>query len=155
MDILKEYIIENEKLDFLCGTVKKDNRVYAGFRPNDIYKQFNIIPSTVVGFYIRLTSLKKVGLLNINYKIQSDYDWLYRMIVKNKMKGIRTKNEEIFGDLGESNFSSRFSFFSGLLNELKIRLHNKQNIAALLYIFLGRMVMRLWKIIRKLLKFKK
>tara|TARA_B100000795_G_C22644720_1_gene377885 strand:- start:128 stop:859 length:732 start_codon:yes stop_codon:yes gene_type:complete len=155
MDILKEYIIENEKLDFLCGTVKKDNRVYAGFRPNDIYKQFNIIPSTVVGFYIRLTSLKKVGLLNINYKIQSDYDWLYRMIVKNKMKGIRTKNEEIFGDLGESNFSSRFSFFSGLLNELKIRLHNKQNIATLLYIFLGRMVMRLWKIIRKLLKFKK
>ena len=77
------------------------------------------------------------------------------MIVKNKMKGIRTKNEEIFGDLGESNFSSRFSFFSGLLNELKIRLHNKQNIATLLYIFLGRMVMRLWKIIRKLLKFKK
>ena len=155
MNILKEYIIENEKLDFLCGTVKKDNRVYAGFRPNDIYKQFNIIPSTVVGFYIRLTSLKKVGLLNINYKIQSDYDWLYRMIVKNKMKGIRTKSEEIFGDLGESNFSSRFSFFSGLLNELKIRLHNKQNIATLLYIFLGRMVMRLWKIIRKLLKFKK
>ena len=52
-------------MDFLCGTVKKDNKIYAGFRPEDIFRQFNIIPSTVVGFYIRSTSLRKVGLLNI------------------------------------------------------------------------------------------
>ena len=143
------------KIDFLCGTVKKDNKIYAGFRPDDIYRQFNIIPSTVVGFYIKLASLKKVGLLNINYKVQSDYDWLYRMIVTNKMKGVRTKGEEVFGDLGKSNFSSKFSFFSGLLNELKIRLHNKQNIVSILYFFFGRMVMKLYKTTIELLKFKK
>lgn len=154
INILKEYIIRNDKFDFLCGTVKKDNRIYAGFRPNDIYRQFNIIPSTVVGFYIKLTSLKKVGLLNINYKIQSDYDWLYRIIVRNKMKGINTKSNEVFGDLGESNFSSKFGFFSRLLNELKIRLHNKQNKWFLLYIFFGRIVMRLYKVTTKLLKIK-
>tara|TARA_B100000745_G_scaffold295614_1_gene239926 strand:+ start:689 stop:1621 length:933 start_codon:yes stop_codon:yes gene_type:complete len=155
IDILKKYIIQNVKIDFLCGTVKKDNKIYAGFRPDDIYRQFNIIPSTVVGFYIKLASLKKVGLLNINYKVQSDYDWLYRMIVTNKMKGVRTKSEEVFGDLGKSNFSSKFSFFSGLINELKIRLHNKQNIVSILYFFFGRMVMKLYKTTIELLKFKK
>ena len=136
IDILKKYIIENAEMDFLCGTVKKDNKIYSGFRPQDIFRQFNIIPSTVVGFYIKLSSLRRVGLLNINYKIQSDYDWLYRIIVTNKMKGIRTKGDEVFGDLGVSNFSSKFSFLSGLINELKIRYHNKQNIGALLFIFL-------------------
>lgn len=155
IDILKKYIISNDKFDFLCGTVKKDNRIYAGFRPHDIYKQFNIIPSTVVGFYIKLISLKKVGLLNINYTIQSDYDWLYRMIVINKMKGINTKSEEVFGDLGESNFSSKISFFQRLLNELKIRLHNKQNKWILLYIFFGRIVMKSYKTTTELLKTKK
>ena len=155
IDILKDYIAKNDKFDFLCGTVKKDNKIYAGFRPNDINRQFNIIPSTVVGFYVKLNSLKKVGLLNINYKIQSDYDWLYRMIVTNEMKGINTKGDEVFGDLGESNFSSKFSFFPRLLNELKIRLHNKQNKWFLGYIFFGRIVMRSYKVTTKLLKSKK
>ena len=128
INILKKYFKENSEIDFLCGTIKKDNKVYMGYRPNDIYKQFNIIPSTVVGFYIKLTSLKKVGLLNIQYKFQSDYDWLYRIIVTQKMKGKSTKAEEIFGDLGKSNFSTKFSFFSTIINELKIRFHNKQSI---------------------------
>jgi len=155
LDILKKYIFENTEMDFLCGTIKKDNKIYAGFRPEDIFKQFNIIPSTVVGFYVKLKSLKKVGLLNINYKIQSDYDWLYRMIVTNKMKGVRTKGVEVFGDLGKSNFSSKFSFFSGLINELKIRLHNKQNISAILFIFFGRITMNFFRNIIKKIKFKK
>ena len=155
LDILKKYIFENVEMDFLCGTVKKDNKIYAGFRPEDIFRQFNIIPSTVVGFYIKLTSLRKVGLLNINYKIQSDYDWLYRIIVKNKMKGIRTKGNEVFGDLGESNFSSKVSFFSALINELKIRFHNKQNISAILFIFFGRITINFFNKVIKTIKFKK
>ena len=128
--------------------VKKDNKIYAGFRPEDIFRQFNIIPSTVVGFYIKLTSLRKVGLLNISYKIQSDYDWLYRIIVINKMKGIRTKGDEVFGDLGKSKFSSNFSFFSGLINELKIRFNNKQNLGIIIFIFFGRITMKLFQSIK-------
>ena len=151
LDILKKYIFENTEIDFLCGTVKKDNKIYAGFRPEDIFRQFNIIPSTIVGFFIKLASLRKVGLLNINYKIQSDYDWLYRIIVTNKMKGIRTKGDEVFGDLGESKFSSKFSFFSGLINELKIRFYNKQSIGAILFIFFGRVAMKLYQSTIKLI----
>ena len=67
---------------------KKGIKNILGFRPRDIRKQFNIIPSSVVGFYIKRKSLKKVGLLNLKYKIQSDYDLIYRMIVTHNLKGI-------------------------------------------------------------------
>ena len=155
IDILVKYIVENPKIDFLCGTVKKDNKVYSGFRPDDIYKQFNIVPSTVVGFYIKLSSLKKVGLLNSNYKLQSDYDWLYRIIVQHKMIGMRTTGTEIFGDLGNSNFSTKFGFFPALINEIKIRFDNKQNLIVILFIFFVRTIMKFYQFIIKLLKLKK
>ncbi len=154
LDILNKYIIDDSSVDFICGTVKKDNKIYAGYRPNDIYRQFNIIPSTVVGFYIKLKSLRKIGLLNVNYKFQSDYDWLYRMIVRHKMKGIRTKPEEVFGDLGKSNFSTKFSFFSVLFNELKIRNDNRQNFLMIIFIFFGRILMKNFKFLSNLIKIK-
>ncbi len=155
LEILKKYIKHDSKIDFICGTIKKDNKVYAGYRPEDIYRQFNIIPSTVVGFYIKLNSLKKVGLLNTNYRFQSDYDWLYRIVVSHKLKGIRTKSEEIFGDLGKSNFSTKFSFFSVLINELKIRLNNKQNFLIIIFIFFGRILVKNFRSIMSFVKIKK
>ena len=145
MNILRNYIINNRDIDFICGTVKKGSKIYSGFRPEDIRKQFNIIPSSVVGFYIKTKSLKKVGLLNLKYKIQSDYDLIYRMIVTHKLKGIRTKSDEIFGSSGASGFSSKHSFFKALLNEIKIRLDNNQNLFFLIYIFFGRTIMKIYK----------
>ena len=142
---LVKYINKFPSHDFICGTVKKDNKVYAGFRPQDIKKQFNIIPSSIVGFYIKLESLKKVGLLNIKYKYSSDYDFLYRIIVKNRMKGIHTKGHEIFGDLGDSGISSGSNFLIKIANEIKIRFNNGQNILELLYIFFGRLVTKIFK----------
>ena len=81
-----------------------------------------------------MDSLKKVGLLNLKYRIQSDYDLLYRMIVNN-FKGIRTKGDEIFGTSGESGFSTKHGFFKALLNEIKIRFDNDQSLFFLFYIF--------------------
>jgi len=147
MNILVKYIKHFSEYDFICGTVKKDNKIYAGFRPQDINIQFNIIPSSVVGFFIKLNSLKKTGLLNIKYKIQADYDLLYRVVVKNKMKGKATKSSEIFGDLGDSNFSLQHDFFNKLKNEISIRFNNGQNIFSLIYIILGRSIMKFFKII--------
>ena len=149
MTILSKYI-NKKNYDFICGTVKKDNKIYAGFRPHDIKRQFNIIPSSVVGFFIKLNSLKKVGLLNIKYKIQADYDLLYRIIVINKMVGKSTKSNEIFGDLGNSGFSSRHSFFYKLKNEILIRYRNKQNIISLFYIISGRIIIKFLKVIMKI-----
>ena len=142
---LVKYINKFPSHDFICGTVKKDNKVYAGFRPQDIKKQFNIIPSSIVGFYIKLESLKKVGLLNLKYKYSSDYDFLYRIIVKNRMKGVHTKAHEIFGDLGDSGISLGSNFLIKIVNEIKIRFNNGQNILELLYIFFGRLVTKIFK----------
>ncbi len=121
--ILVKYINKFPSHDFICGTVKKDNKIYAGFRPQDIKRQFNIIPSSIVGFFIKLESLKKVGLLNIKYKYSSDYDFLYRIIVKNKMLGIHTKDHEIFGDFGDSGIPSKSNFLIKM-----IRFNNGQKI---------------------------
>jgi glycosyltransferase involved in cell wall biosynthesis len=142
--ILVKYINKFPSHDFICGTVKKDNKIYAGFRPQDIKKQFNIIPSSIVGFFIKLESLKKVGLLNIKYKYSSDYDFLYRIIVKNKMQGIHTKAHEIFGDLGDSGISSKSNFLIRMINEIMIRFNNGQNIFELIYIFFGRSIMKIF-----------
>ena len=145
MNILKNYIIKNKETDFICGTVKKGSKIYSGFRPEDIRKQFNIIPSSVVGFYIKLKSLKKVGLLNLKYKIQSDYDLIYRMIVTHNLKGIRTKSDEVFGSSGDGGFSTKHGFFKALFNELKIRLDNNQSLIFLIYIFFGRTFVKIYK----------
>ena len=36
MTFLSNYIKEDSKLDFVCGTVKKDGRIYGGFNPEKI-----------------------------------------------------------------------------------------------------------------------
>ncbi len=143
MKILARYIIKNKNLDFVCGTIKKDGRLYGGYNPKDIYKKFNIIPSSVVGFFIKKSSLDKVGLLNLKYKIQSDYDLLYRMIIKHKLVGMHTKGTEVFGDLGNSGFSKKHSFLKKLISEAIIRHDNKQNFFTIVYIIIGRSIKRL------------
>ncbi len=144
MKILAKYIVKNKKIDFICGTVRKDGRLYGGYNPKDIYKKFNIIPSSVVGLFIKNSSLKRVGLLNLKYKIQSDYDLLYRMIVVNKLKGMHTKGNEVFGDLGSSGFSKNHNYIKTLFNEVKIRFNNKQNIFVIFYIIIGRTIKKIF-----------
>lgn len=147
MEILSKYIKKNPKIDFICGTVKKDGRLYGGLQASKIYTKFNIIPSSVVGFYIKNSSLKKVGYLNLKYKIQADYDLLYRMIVKHKLKGINSKGKEVFGDLGDSGFSKKHNFFETLSNEIKIRNDNGQNKLILIYIIIGKSLTKLFNLI--------
>jgi len=147
MKILSNYIKKNQNFDFICGTVKKDGRVYGGFNPEKIMIKFNIIPSSVVGFFVKRSSLKKVGYLNLKYKIQADYDLLYRMIVKHKLRGINSSGKEVFGDLGESGFSKKHNFWKTLFNEIIIRNDNGQNKLVLLYIIVGRCLRKFFNIL--------
>ena len=82
--------------------------------------------------------------LNLKYKIQSDYDLLYRMIVKHKLKGVHTKGNEIFGNLGDSGFSKKHSHTKKLCSEVLIRYNNRQNLFAIIYIIIGRSIMNLF-----------
>ena len=144
MKILSKYIIKNPNIDFVCGTIIKDKKIFGGFNPEKIKRKFNIIPSSVVGFFIKNKSLKRVGYLNLKYKIQSDYDLLYRMIVTHKLKGIHTKGKEIFGDLGDSGFSKKHGFIKKLFSEVVIRLDNKQNVISIIYIIIGRSIKKIF-----------
>jgi glycosyltransferase involved in cell wall biosynthesis len=147
MKILSSYIKKDQNFDFISGTVKKDGRVYGGFNPEKITIKFNIITSSVVGFFIKRSSLKKVGYLNLKYKIQADYDLLYRMIVKHNLKGINSSGKEVFGDLGESGFSKKHNFWETLFNEIIIRNDNGQNKLVLLYIIVGRCLRKFFNIL--------
>ncbi len=146
MEILSKYILNDKKLDFVCGTIKKDGKKVGGFNPEKIHRKFDIIPSSVVSLFIKRNSLKKVGLMNLKYQIQSDYDLLYRMIVKHKLKGTHTRGTEVFGDLGDSGFSKKHNFFKKLLNESQIRLDNKQNIVFIAYIIIGKTLRKLFNL---------
>jgi len=150
MKILSTYILRDETLDFVCGAVKKDGKIYGGFNPKKIVRKFNIIPSSVVGFFIKRTSLKKVGYLNLKYKIQADYDLMYRMIVKHNLKGTYTSGKEVFGDLGNSGFSKKHNFWKTLSNEIIIRNDNGQNKIMLLYIIIGRSLRKFLNILFRL-----
>ena len=59
--------------------------------------------------------------------------------------GIRTKSDEIFGNVGEGGYSLKHGYFKTIFNELKIRFDNKQNIFFLIYIFFGRTLMKIYK----------
>ena len=67
------------------------------------------------------------------------------MLVTHKLKGVRTKSDEIFGSSGDSGFSTKHGYLKALINELKIRFDNKQNIFFLIYIFFGRTFMKIYK----------
>ena len=146
---LMKYVKKYPEADCIFGTIKKGDKIYAGYRPKDITLRFNIYPSCVIGFFIKKNSLKKLGLYNTKYKIHSDYDLIYRLIVKEKMIGVPTEGDEIFGAFGEVGISAGYSFFQILFSELKIRYDNNQNIFIILFIFFGRCYKQILKNIFK------
>ena len=85
--------------------------------------------------------------MSLKYKIQADYDLLYRMIVKHKLKGISSSGREVFGDLGDSGFSKKHNFFKALFSEIKIRNDNGQNKISLFYIMFGRSLKKFFNIL--------
>ncbi len=132
-----KYFNNNLDVDFIFGTVKK-NKIFSGFKPNKIRWKFNIYPAHSVGFFVKKKIHDKIGLYNLKYKHSNDYDFFYRLIVKNKIKGISTKRNEVLGIFRPGGFSSKLGFFDRLFMELKIRFNNKQNFFDLCIIFFGK-----------------
>ena len=78
----------------------------------------------------------------------SDYDYFYRMIVKNKMKGLATKKEELLGIFRRGGFSSTINFWDSFQEEIKIRYDNKQNILIIVVIFIYKFVRNIDKVFK-------
>jgi len=129
------YFNQYQYIDFLFGSVIKYKLLY-GYRPWKIRWSFGFYSTHSIGFFIRKKSQKKVGYYNTKYKISSDYDFFYRMIVKHKLKGMATKKNEIFGKFRRGGFSSKLSFIDYLNETVRIRLDNGQNIFLVSIIFL-------------------
>jgi glycosyltransferase involved in cell wall biosynthesis len=140
--IVNKYFSENKKIDYLFGTVLK-KKLYSGFKPQLIRWRFNIYPSHSVGFFVKKKVHDKIGLYNIKYRHSSDYDFFYRLIVRNFFVGTRTSRTEVLGKFRDGGFSSKLGFFDRLMMELRIRFNNNQNIFDLIIIFIGRCVFKI------------
>lgn len=146
LKILVEYYNKFPNIDFIFGSVQKHWGVLHGYKPWKIYFSWGFYTSHSTGFYIKKEAAKKVGYYNTEYKYSSDYDYLYRMIVKNKLKGLATKKNEVFGLFRRGGFSSKIKFIDHFMETIKIRLENKQNKFLVLFIFILKFLKNINKI---------
>ena len=116
-----------------------------GFSPWKIKYSFGFYTSHSVGFFIDLNQHKKIGFYNLKY-LSADLDLFYKMIVKYKMKGISSKEKEIFGEFSRGGFSSKVNYMDHLVDLNQIRIDNGQNKFFVYILFLI-------KILKKPLKF--
>jgi len=143
---LLKYINKYPKVDFIFGGVKKHWGVLYGYKPLKIYWSWGFYSSHSTGFFIKKKSAEIVGEYNLKYKFSADYDYFFRMIVKEKMKGIGTNKNEIFGVFRRGGFSSKINFIDHFFETIKIRLDNKQNRLIVLIIFIFKYLKNINKI---------
>ena len=151
LEIVKNYFENMPEIDFLFGSVHKYNIKY-GFYPKKIFWTFDFYTSHSVGFFIKLSSQKKIGHYNTKYKYSADYDLFYRMIVKLKMIGTSTKKKEILGFFSPHGLSSRLKYIDYLNENTRIRLDNGQNKIIVWIIHFLRLSKRIFRVIKEIKK---
>tara|TARA_B100000029_G_C17319713_1_gene867604 strand:- start:88 stop:882 length:795 start_codon:yes stop_codon:yes gene_type:complete len=150
------YFAKNKSIDFLFGSVKKHWGILKGYKPWKIFFTWFFYTSHSTGFFLTRNAAKKIGPYNLKYKYSSDFDYFYRMIVKNKFKGMAAKENIIFGFFRPGGISSRLGYWEHFYEKFIIRKDNKQNkFFILLLIFVK--ILRDYKMLKKLelKKFKK
>jgi len=130
LNIISNYIEKNKVADFIFGSVKKHWGILHGYKRK---------------------VAEKIGFYNIKYKYHADYDYFYRLIVKNKMKGISTKKNEIVGVFRRGGFSSKISFWKKLKEDIRIRYDNGQNIFLLILIFSNKFLRNIDQILKNII----
>ena len=151
LEYVKQYFEKYDDIDFLYGTVIKYKKL-SGYNPKKIYWSFGFYTSHSVGFFIKNESQKKLGKYNLKYKYSADYDLFYRMILKHKMKGVATKEDEIFGKFFQGGLSSKIKYIDYLNENTKIRLDNGQNKFVVYIIYVIRLIKNFKKIAKDHLK---
>jgi glycosyltransferase involved in cell wall biosynthesis len=127
IETLIKYYKKYPEKDFFFGSVKKDWGIISGYKPWKIHFSWGFFTSHSPGFFIKRAAAKKVGLYNLKYKLSSDYDYFFRMIVKKRLSGIATKKNEVFGVFSRGGLSSTISFKDHLKECTQIRVDNGQS----------------------------
>ena len=154
LELLIKYIGLYPKVDFIFGSVRKHWGILHGYKPKKIKYSWGFYSSHSSGFFIRNTSAKRVGFYNLKYKYHADYDYFYRMIVKEKMVGVATKKMEIFGNFRRGGFSSKANWLNLLKDEIMIRYDNGQNIFLIIFLLFYKLFFRIIKKIKELFNIK-
>ena len=144
LEIIKDYF-ENNKVSFVFGAVLK-KKIHYKYQPNKMFWTFNFYPAHSSGFFIKKEVHDKVGNYSLKFPCSSDYDFFWRLIKKNKHKGISTKKNEIIGIFEPGGFSSRYGVFRHIWEETLIRNHNGQNKIIVLTILILRLLKNSYKV---------
>ena len=127
LTLLIKYIKKNIGIDFIFGSVKKHWGVLYGYKKWKVRFSWGFYSSHSTGFFIKKSAAEKVGKYNIKYKNHADWDYFYRMIIKEKLSGIGTKKNEIIGIFRSGGHSSKIIYDEHILETVKIRLNNNQS----------------------------
>ncbi len=139
LKIVNQYFNRHKDLDFLFGSVYK-YKLLSGYNPKIINWSFGFYTTHSVGFFIKKKSQFNVGFYDTQYKYSADYDLFYRMIVKSKMFGISTKEDEVLGRFRPGGFSSKIKYLDFLKENNRIRINNGQNVFFVYFIFVLRLI---------------
>ena len=120
LEILNNYIKKNQDIDFIFGAVKKHWGVLYGYKPYKIHWSWGFYSSHSTGFFIKTNSAKKVGFYKLKYQYSSDYDYFFRMIVKNKLKVLEPKKMNYLELLEEVDTLVKLNSLIILLKKLEL-----------------------------------
>ncbi len=145
--VRNEFIQNN--CDYVFGTVRrkylKDTILKHGLNEKRIYYNFDFATAHSTGFYVKKKIINTIGKYNLSFKCSSDYDYYFRLIKSKKFLGSYTKINEIVGEVDKGGFSSKLTFTDHLIEETKIRIHNKQNIIFIFIIAINAIFKNLYK----------
>lgn len=125
-----DYLANNQVIEELvklfnehpsCDAISASVNIYKPEQPNKPYRvyratkfkpwQFRIgMQPPHPGFYIKKSAFDIVGFFNSSYKISGDFDWLYRVIIEEKMDVFYTDFTVVSmrdGGVSSSGFSSK------------------------------------------------
>lgn len=144
LSIIDKYF-SKEKLDFVFGVVKK-KKILFKYNPKKIKWSFNFYPAHSSGFFVKNQAQKKLGLYDTAFKCSADYDLFMKMILKNKMTGTVTQKNELIGKFEMGGFSQKVTMLEHIIEESRIRIKNKQNIAYVLILSFLRIIRNFYQL---------
>ena len=150
LKIIKDYFEKND-VSFIFGAVLK-KKVFYKYEPNKMLWTFNFYPAHSSGFFIKKKAHDEIGNYNLRYPCSSDYDFFWRLIKKNKHKGLSTKKNEIIGVFEPGGFSANYGVFKHIWEETLIRFNNKQNKIVVITILILRLIKNSIKVLFRMSK---